>query len=65
MDREVSGDTAALPGVCLVLPRDSALVSEAVCLSVFLSVGGQVAAGLREGQHRAGISVGDQGGAAL
>lgn len=48
-------------GVCLLLLRDADFVSEAVCLSV----GGQVAAGLCEGQHCAGISVGDQGRASL
>lgn len=34
-------------------------------LSVCLSVGGQVSAGLSEGQHRAGLPVGDQGRAPL
>lgn len=48
---------------CLVIQHWS--LKQSVYLSFCLSVGGQVAAGLREGQHRAGISVGDQGGAAL
>lgn len=48
-------------GVCLLLSCDAHLVSEAV----YLSVGGQVAAGLCEGQHCTGISVGDQGRASL